>query len=63
MYLEKLSPINFNNIDLLINNLKSLSKFIDSDKIFAHEFYAKGGKKILINYIKESEQISDANKW
>jgi hypothetical protein len=34
-----------------------------SDKIFASEFYAKGGKKVLIEYIKECDKTSDNKKW
>ena len=48
---------------MLISQLNSIEKFIASDRIFAYEFYAKGGKKVLIDYIKECDRSSDAKKW
>lgn len=41
----------------------SVERYIAADRIFALEFYAKGGKKILIEYIKECDKASDVRKW
>ena len=62
-FIEKISSLKVSNSDLLINQLNSIEKFIASDRIFAYEFYAKGGKKVLIDYIKECDRASDAKKW
>ena len=62
-YIEKISSLKLNNAEQLINQLSSIEKFIASDRIFAFEFFAKGGKKMLIDYIKECDRTSDNKKW
>ena len=62
-FIDKISSLKISNSDLLIGQLNSIEKFIASDRIFAYEFFAKGGKKVLIDYIKECDRTSDAKKW
>ena len=62
-FVEKISSLKRTNVDGLINQLSSIEKYIMSDRIFAYEFFAKGGKKILIDYIKECDRSSDNKKW
>lgn len=49
--------------ETLSNQLISIKKYIESDQIFATEFFARGGKKIIIDYIKECDRSSDSKKW
>lgn len=52
-----------NHAETLSNQLISIKKYIESDQIFATEFFARGGKKIIIDYIKECDRSSDSKKW
>ena len=47
----------------MIGQLTAIEKYIAADRIFAYEFFAKGGKKILIDYVKECDKASDTKKW
>jgi hypothetical protein len=40
-----------------------MEKFLMADRLFAFEFYAKGGKKLLIDLIRECDRLSDTKKW
>lgn len=62
-FIEKISSLKLNHAENLINQLVSIEKYIMADRIFALEFYAQGGKKIIIDYIKECDRISDVKKW
>src|SRR5690606_8394820 len=63
LFVERMASLKLTNLDALIAQLASLNKFIAADRIFAYEFFAKGGKKMLIDYIKESERTADPKKW
>lgn len=41
----------------------SVEKYISADKIFALEFYAKGGRKLIIDFIKECDRFNESKKW
>ncbi|RNA44553.1 hypothetical protein BpHYR1_038574, partial [Brachionus plicatilis] len=62
-YIDKISGSKISNADSVISHLISVEKYISADKIFALEFYAKGGRKIIIDFIKECERSNDAKKW
>lgn len=63
IFIDKISSLKISNSESLISHLVSIEKYISSDRIFAFEFFAKGGKKILIDYIKECDKASDTKKW
>lgn len=63
IFIEKISSLKISNSESLIGQLVSIEKYIASDRIFAYEFFAKGGKKIIIDYIKECDKSSDNKKW
>lgn len=63
IFIDKISSLKISNSETLISQLVSFEKYIASDRIFAYEFFAKGGKKILIDYIKECDKASDTKKW
>lgn len=63
IFIEKITSLKISNSESLINQLVAIEKFIAADRIFAFEFFAKGGKKILIDYIKDCDKASDAKKW
>ena len=62
-FMEKIVALKISNIDALIAQLASIEKYIASDRIFAYEVFAKGGKKLLIDFIKECDRTSDLKKW
>lgn len=63
-YIEKISSLKLiSHAESLSNHLISIKKYIESDQIFATEFFARGGKKIIIDYIKECDRASDSKKW
>ena len=63
IFIEKISSLKISNSENLINQLTAIEKYIAADRIFAYEFFAKGGKKILIDYVKECDKASDTKKW
>lgn len=62
-FVEKIVSLKVSNIDAHIENFDSMEKFLSADRLFAFEFYAKGGKKILIDMIKECDRMSETKKW
>ena len=63
-YIDKISSLKvISHADTLTNHLISIKKYIESDQIFATEFFARGGKKIVIESIKECDRSSDSKKW
>lgn len=63
IFIEKISSLKISNSENLIGQLTAIEKYIAADRIFAYEFFAKGGKKILIDYVKECDKASDTKKW
>ncbi|CAF0707655.1 unnamed protein product [Brachionus calyciflorus] len=62
-YVDKIASLKLNNPEGLIKELISIEKYVSSDKIFAYEFYAKGGKKLIVDYLKECERSNESKKW
>lgn len=62
-FVEKITSLKISNVDALIQQLNSIEKHVCNDRIFAFEFFAKGGKKVLIDFIKECDRTSDNKKW
>jgi hypothetical protein len=63
IFLEKITSMKLTNIDALLQHLSQIEKFMESDRIFACEFYAKGGKKVIVDYIRDGNKLSDPRKW
>jgi hypothetical protein len=62
-FIEKIVSLKVSNVDALVESFDSMEKFLIADRLFAFEFYAKGGKKILTDMIKECDRLSDTKKW
>jgi hypothetical protein len=50
-------------MDTLTSQFISVENFIESDRIYAFEFYAKGGKKMIVDLIRECDRMADNKKW
>jgi hypothetical protein len=61
--LERIIGLKLANIDLLLQNLSQIEKYIESDRIFANMFFAKGGKRVLVDYIRDGNKLTDTKKW
>lgn len=63
-FIEKITSIKIStNVEAVTNQLIGIQKYVESDQLFAYELFAKGGKRLIIDYIKESDKISDTKKW
>ena len=62
-FVERLSALRTSNTDALIAQLECVEKHVAADRLFAVEFYARGGKKCLVEHIRECDKSSDAKKW
>lgn len=63
-FIDKIASMKLiSNAESLSNQLVSVKKYIESDQIFATEFFARGGKKIIIDFIKECDRTTDSKKW
>ena len=63
-FIEKITSFKISSsAEALTQHLVGIQKYIESDQLFAYELFAKGGKRLIIDYIKECDKISDAKKW
>lgn len=62
-FIEKITSLKISsNAEAITQQLISIQKYIESDQLFAFELFAKGGKRLILDYIKEADKISDLKK-
>ena len=70
-FIDKISSLKISSklsqLEELTAKLNELKEFLWSDRVFASEFCAKGGRKLIIDLIKdwdrESDKLVEIKKW
>jgi hypothetical protein len=62
MQVDKLGAIKTNSGDSLVKQLEELENNLN-DKNYACEFFAQKGKSVLVNYINNFKESTDASQW
>jgi hypothetical protein len=63
-FIEKISSHKLaSQIDAVNTLLLNIQPYIYADQLFASELFAKRGKRLVIDYIKDCDKLTDPRKW
>ena len=64
IFIEKITALKISShAEEITKQLIGIQKYIEADQLFASVLFAKGGKRLMIDYIKECDKLSDVKKW